>query len=322
MLKIFENNTQSKVVWSGLDAWQTQTPTSHAEPEPEPEPAPSPVHPLDAIGSPASKTLNSLAFCGAPGGVGKTSLAINVAFELASASKKVALIDLDIDHPNLMTALCQQSLTAGLSGAHRLISQGRFNADDLDRLTMVLNFDGVRLWVLPGLAKPAEPEARVDFASSIVTLLEAFSESFDWVVFDLPSSIQADQFVQQCLGLADFAFAVCGGEPTQIQRYLWSQPNLKTGLANAPQVIVNGVRDAVIGSDSKRQIADTLEQAAQAEVVAFVPHDQAGFDAALLEGLPLQLVKKGSGARHALSMFVRQGLLGQRASLDWRLLRG
>ena len=107
-----------------------------------------------------------------------------------------------------------------------------------------------------------------------------------------------------------------------IKRYLWFQEQLrKFELKNQPHLIVNRVRDSVLGANAKRQIADTFERVSQTDVTAFVPEDSAAFDLALREGLPLQLVKKASPARHAISMLVRQGILGQRSQLDWRVAR-
>jgi MinD-like ATPase involved in chromosome partitioning or flagellar assembly len=253
--------------------------------------------------------------------VGKTSIAINVAFELATAGHRVAMLDLDVSAPSLLTALNQDAITAGLSGVHRLVGQGRFFADDLSRFMMVLNFDGVRVSVLPGLGVAAQPFAPVgDLAKTVRTAID--SAEADYVVLDLPSISSAPEVATAALQLADLSFSICNADPIGVQRQLWLQNQLEhLALPNQPQLVVNRLRDSVLGSNAKRQIADTFERVAKTEVVAFVPDDPAVFDLALREGLPLQLVKKASPARHAISMFVRQGILGQRSQLDWRVAR-
>jgi len=339
MLKIFEASQPSAAVWQGLDAWAGHAHTAEhdalvqtdASLLPEKQTASSQT----LVQTPAVTTagivveqnqsgskLKTIALCGAGGGVGKTSLAINIAYELASAKHRTALVDFDILNPNLLAALNQDAITAGLAGAHRLVKQERFDASDLDRLMMVLNFDGVRLSILPGLGAPAARESIGEYIDTAKTIISQLASEFEYVVIDLPSAGEATDLIKTCLDVCDVSFAVCGAEPSAIQRYFWAKPQLQSGLGNDLQVIVNGVRDAVIGADAKRQIADTLDRIAGAEVVAFVPHDQTAFDQSLLQGLPLTLAKKASPARHAISMLVRQGLLGQRVKLDWRVARG
>jgi|GEM_PF-1457447 len=327
MLKIFDARTGSSGsggsggAWQGLDAWNPVEANSALLDLVAAEPVV--VEPVQSAAvahrPPAIKTI---AFCGAAGGVGKTSLAINVAFELATAGFRVAVLDLDVANPNLLATLNQDAISPGLAGVKRLVGQSRFTIADLDRLLMVLNFDGVRISVMPGLPAPATPAERDELASVAAELLEASVSAFDYVLIDLPAFEAAPMLSTVCLELADASFVVCGADPIGVQRFLWLKATLQSlGLPNEPQVLVNGVRDSVLGSNAKRQLADTIERLAQTEVTAFVPQDQAGFDAALRGGLPLSLAKKGSPARHAISMFVRQGLLEQRTKLDWRVAR-
>jgi hypothetical protein len=223
--------------------------------------------------------------------------------------------------PSLLATLNQDAITAGLSGVFRLVNQGRFSADDLDRFLMVLNFDGVRLSILPGLGVPmAAADLPADLGNQVQEIVEAVNA--DFVVLDLPDAATAPEVVAGALRIADLSFAICAADPIGVQRYLWFQARLRQlGLKVEPQLIVNRVRDLVLGANAKRQLADTFERLAQTEVTAFVPDDPAAFDLCLREGLPLQLVKKASPARHAISMFVRQGILGQRSHLDWRVAR-
>ena len=305
-------------------------------PEPVPEPEPVPVlNPAPEARPQAERRQTAqakrvdaarrpkqvIAFCGAGGAVGKTSVAINVAFELASAGQSVALLDLDVCAPSLLATLNQDSITAGIAGVSRLVRQGRFFETDMSRFMMVLNFDGVRITVLPGLGVPIsnvdEAKAFAEAARQAIAVVEA-----DYVILDLPDLTGAAEVARAGLLASDLSFAICAADPVGVQRYLWFQSRLKDlDLNQEPQLIVNRVRDSVLGANAKRQLADTFERVAKTEVTAFVPDDPSVFDLALREGLPIQLAKKASPARHAISMFVRQGILGQRSQLDWRVAR-
>ena len=160
------------------------------EPELEPEAPPTATNLGPTVASPsptrtsgAKSPRQVIAFCGASGSVGKTSVSINVAFELAAAGFRVALLDLDLMAPSLLATLNQDAITAGLSGVFRLVNQGRFSADDLDRFLMVLNFDGVRLSILPGLGMPmAAADLPTDLGDQVQEIVEAVNA--DFVVLD------------------------------------------------------------------------------------------------------------------------------------------
>lgn len=339
MLRLFEGRESGHQPIDILAPWvepevepesvPASVPERESAPDPEPELKPefesqprlraTPVPPTQPSKAKAPRQI--IAFCGAAGSVGKTSVSINVAFELATAGHKVVLLDLDLRAPSLLATLNQDSVTAGLSGVFRLVDQGRFVATDLERLLMVLNFDGVRISILPGLGLPM---IATKWATKLHVLVQEVIDAVDadYIVLDLPELAAAPEVVMTALRLADLSFAICSADPIGVQRYLWLQTQLqKLELKIEPQVIVNRVRDSVLGSNAKRQLADTFERIAKTEVVAFVPDDPAVFDLCLRDGLPLQLVKKASPARHAISMFVRQGILGQRSHLDWRVAR-
>jgi Mrp family chromosome partitioning ATPase len=332
VIRLFEGREAEPHNQDVLAPWVEPEPEPLPEPaplpelEPEPEPEPTAILEPDRAAHAKQAAIDRrpkqvIAFCSAVGSVGKTSVAINVAFELASAGHRVALFDLDVCAPSLLAALNQDSITAGLAGVSRLVGQSRFFASDLTRFMMVLNFDGVRVTILPGLGVPVldahDSKAFAEVARLAIDAVEA-----DYVIIDLPSLASAPEVVRAGLEASHLSFAICSADPVGVQRYLWLQTGLQEfGLRIEPQLIVNRVRDSVLGANAKRQLADTFERIAKTEVTAFVPDDPAVFDIALREGLPLQLAKKASPARHAISMFVRQGILGQRSQLDWRVAR-
>ncbi len=301
------------------------------EPSPEPVPAPKPLASQTRADEPAPEperasavaSAQIIAFSSAMGSPGKTSLCINVAFELASAGKRVGLVDFDLASPSLLTALNQDSITAGLAGVKRLASQGRLFAEDLHRFLMVLNYDGVKLTVLPGAVGLGDSEPRGSSWIEVADqLIDKMGGAFDYVLFDLPSLVVQPQLVAHVLNLADFGFAVSGADPVSVERWLWFKAQLEAlGVRETPALVVNQVRDSVLGGNAKGQLADTFERVAKTDVISFIAQDHNAFDLALREGLPLQLAKKASPARHAISMLVRQGILNQRSRLDWRVAR-
>ncbi|MEO0024960.1 MAG: hypothetical protein RL196_1401 [Actinomycetota bacterium] len=309
---------------------------ARAEPEPPASAAPElPAFVLPALAAsppelPAppsqqnQERAKTIAFSGAAGSPGKTSLCINVAYELAAAGKKVAVVDFDLSSPSLLTALNQDSITAGLAGVRRLALQGRFFSEDLSRLLMVLNFDGVRLSVLPGMAKKILNSPLIDNSWLQITdeLLALLRQDFDYVVIDLPDLATEPSLIVHLLNRVDYGFAVSAADPVSVERWLWFKTQLDSlGVIETPALVVNQVRDSVLGSNARGQLSDTFERVAKTEVACFIAQDAAAFDLAMREGLPLQLAKKASPARHAISMLVRQGILNQRSRLDWRVAR-
>lgn len=289
-----------------------QMPAVQPEPQPQPKSQPEP-QPLASGGQ-------TLSFGATPGSPGATSLAINVAFELALAKHKVCVLDFDFHSPNLLATLAQESITAGLMGAKRLLSQQRLTGDELNRFLMVLNFDGTKVSVLPGLGSPAKETTPLDVDSATALIALAKSQ-FDYVLIDVGDLTRNLEFSEGILKSVDLSFLICAGDPIGVRRFLWLKQRLDETALESAQLIVNRVRESVLGSNPKRQLADTLWRLANTEVCAFLPNDSLAFDQALLDGLPIQLLKKASPARHAVAMLVRQGILNQRSNLDWRMAR-
>jgi Mrp family chromosome partitioning ATPase len=157
VIRLFEGREIEPATQDILAPWVEPEALPEAEVVPEltalPEPERDRANHAKRVDA-ARRPKQVIAFCSAGGSVGKTSVAINVAFELASAGHTVALFDLDVGAPSLLAALNQDSITAGFAGVSRLVGQGRFFETDMSRFLMVLNYEGVRITVLPGLGVP------------------------------------------------------------------------------------------------------------------------------------------------------------------------
>ena len=136
--------------------------------------------PTSADAIPVSRKLGKMvAFVGARGGVGTTTLAINLAWHLADRQKRrVLLLDLDLQNGDCALAL-NVSPTPGLSDA--LANPPRIDSVFLER---AMAAHSERLFVLSA----EEPlRADVDFlAEAVETLVGVLRTQFHYIIVDVP----------------------------------------------------------------------------------------------------------------------------------------
>jgi pilus assembly protein CpaE len=152
--------------------------------------APTPIH---------QKLGTMVAVVGARGGVGTTTLAVNLAWYLANRqSRRVALVDLDLQNGDCALALNVKP-TPGLREA--LVNPTRLDNTLLER---VMTPVGERLFVLSS-EEPLRDE--VHFAPEAVEMLvSALREQFHYVVLDVPRT-PAPPY-RRALDMADFRIIV------------------------------------------------------------------------------------------------------------------
>lgn len=273
----------------------------------------------------------TLALWSATGSTGRSSIAIGLASELARAQQRVLLIDADTMAPSLAVMLGLVDHPAGLASACRLASQGRFNSDELLRLSAPIDLGGYQLRLLTGVSSNARwPEVSVERLES---LLAAIEDDFDFIIFDLHSNFEAGLRQQSTgydrnalnrwvLGGADQIIGICIADQVGISRYLSGFTNL-VDLKPRGEIftLVNRLRSSVLGPNAKQQITETLDRLGGILADGFVPDDSTSFDFALKNACPINLAKRGSPAKQALELFVRSKLLGQRSNLDKRLTK-
>lgn len=136
------------------------------------------VRPSEA--SPIHKKLGTLvAFVGARGGVGTTTLAVNTAWHLAHRqTRRVALVDLDLQNGDCALAL-EIKATSGLSEA--LANPLRIDNTLLER---VMSPVGERLFVLSS-EEPLHEDLHFT-AVAVETLVSVLREQFHYVILDVP----------------------------------------------------------------------------------------------------------------------------------------
>jgi pilus assembly protein CpaE len=139
------------------------------------------------------------AFIGARGGVGTTTIAVNLAWHLANRqSRRVALVDLDLQNGDCALALNIKA-TPGMREA--LVNPTRIDSTLLER---VMTPVGHRLFVLS-----SEEPLRDDLeftAEAVDTLVRALREQFHYVIVDVPR-IPATPY-RRALDAADFRIIV------------------------------------------------------------------------------------------------------------------
>ena len=253
------------------------------------------------------------------GSTGKTTVAINIALELAAEKARVLLIDGDTRGPAVANHFLLSEQPAGLAAALRIATQQRFDFDQLERLSF--QFQKSTLRIMPG--SQDLPLQAID-ESAIAMLLDTARSGFEYTVIDLgclnPNSESRQDFLtSSILSLADRTVLVCLADPIGIFRLLSAEESI-TALPSAPDLVMNRVRNSVIAS-ARREIGITLQRLSSLEPKAFLPDDPVHIDQAVRTGVPATSLSRSGSFRQALTGFVRAELLGRKGQLDSRVAK-
>lgn len=265
------------------------------------------------------------------GSNGKSTIALSIASELTEAGKEVFLLDADTYAPSLDLLLGLTDHPAGLAAACRLVTQQRFDFEQLVRLSSKLSIGRGSLTVMTGLSSEARwPEVS---AQKLDDLLMVASEHFDYLVLDVASplaaglnsnasSVDRNAVSRWAVGYSDIVIGVCGADPVSISRYL-SAAILIAELRPKGELltVVNRLRTSVLGGSAKQQITESLAKLGQITVNGFIPDDPAAADLAIRDCLPISVGRRGSQARLALALFTRTQIMGEQTKLEGRLAK-
>ena len=273
----------------------------------------------------------TIAIWGALGSPGKSVLALSVASELALAGKRVFLLDADSYSPSLNLLMGLTDHPAGIAAACRLASQGRFDLDQLERLSVNLVAGKGEVVLMTGISDAVRwPELAPD---RVDVIIEVAREHFDYVVVDLASPLEKglrlelsgldrNALARHILESAEQILMICAADPVGVHRFLLAAQNLMAmGLAGQSLTVVNRLRNSVLGARAKQQLSETLSRLAQINVAAFIPDDPQSADLAMLNSTPMAMGKRGSPAKQAIALFVSVHLLKSRSRLDARLAK-
>lgn len=255
-----------------------------------------------------------LAVWGPSGGPGRTTVAINMAAELAAAGTSVLLIDADTYGASIGASLGLLDESAGLAQACRIADQGGFKGSALGRIAVSVAIKGGRLRVLTGITRPDRwPELR---PAALGQVLEAARSLVEVTIVDCGFCLEADEELSfdtlaprrngaalRCLELADSVIAVAAADAIGVPRMVKALAELTDAVPTAaPRVVFNKVRAGAVGRSPETQLREAWERFGPATgITAFLPVDYAAADQALLAGTALLETAPSSPLRIAIA---------------------
>ncbi|WP_426592708.1 AAA family ATPase [Cellulomonas sp. McL0617] len=276
---------------------------------------------LDAVGTPAVQEPNDVpvgraaaglvvAVWGPTGAPGRTTVAVNVAAELAAAGRRTLLVDADTYGGCVAQVVGMLDEAPGLAAAARAAGQGGLDLVALARLTPQISPD---LRVLSGISRADRwPELPSSSLDAVWTVARSLCE---WTVIDCGFNLEQDELLSydtraprrngatlSALEAADVVLVVGSGDPVGIQRLVRGLGELTDlGLGGTRMVLVNRVRASAAGSRPGEAVQQALARYAGVTDAHLVPDDRPSLDAALLEARTLREVAPGSPARRAIA---------------------
>ncbi|WP_225224552.1 P-loop NTPase [Cellulomonas sp. JH27-2] len=266
--------------------------------------------PVPEEARPAAARGAVVAVWGPTGAPGRTTIAVNLAAELAAAGGSVLLADADTYGGSVAQVVGMLDEAPGLAAAVRQAGQGMLDLTALARLAPVLAPD---LRVLSGTSRADRwPELASSALESVWQVARSIAR---WTVVDTGFCLEQDEVLTydthapqrnaatlRTLETADLVVVVGAADPVGIQRLVRALAELTDlGLGARRLVMVNRVRASVAGPRPGEAVAQALARYAGVTDAVLVPEDRAGTDTALLEARMLREIAPGSPARRAIA---------------------
>ena len=251
-----------------------------------------------------------VAVWGPTGAPGRTTVAVNVAAELAAAGRRVLLADADTYGGCVAQVVGMLDEAPGLAAAARSAGQGTLDLMALARISPTIAPD---LRVLSGISRadrwPELPSSALDAVWQVARGLA------EWTVIDCGFCLEQDEVLSydtraprrnaatlSALEAADVVLVVGAGDPVGIQRLVRGLGELTDlGLGATRFVLVNRVRASVAGPHPDEAVSQALARYAGVTDAHLVPDDRQALDTALLEARTLREAAPGSPVRRALA---------------------
>ena len=281
--------------------------------EPGEEEAP-PASPDEGLVQPERDARHVLAAVWGPKGApGRTTVAVNLAFEAATAGGEVLLVDADTYGGAVAQTLGFLDDAPGLGWAARLAGRGELDVPRLWQSVRRAAPGGPR--VLPGLPR-AElwTEVRPGTWEAMQALFRA---AFQVTVVDAGFCLEEDEellydqvrlrrnaVTRLAVEQADLVVAVARADPVGLHAFIRGYQELRDlGIpASRIRVVINQLRPGMFGGDRPaEQVRAALRRYVGVELVAVVPYDRAGVDTALLAGQALREARPGCPAQLAVA---------------------
>ena len=286
-----------------------------------------PLRPAAVAAAPARGRV--IAVWGPAGAPGRTTMAIELACELARDGRRVALVDADAHAPSVALATGLADEGPGFAAACRQAERGTLTASELTRIAAPLG----PIEVLTGLNRPGRwPELAHDRVSGA---LERCRDWVDDVVVDVAAPLERDEEIVSdldgprrnaatfaVLAAADLVVAVVAADAIGVSRFVRAHADLRAVVGATPvRILVNKTRSATLGLDARGQVRRALERYADARELWFVPWDPKAADAAALVAQPVAHVAGRSPLSSGVRRFVGEAIeppvpapLGRRTS--------
>jgi MinD-like ATPase involved in chromosome partitioning or flagellar assembly len=254
-----------------------------------------------------------IAVWGPVGAPGRTTVAINVAAELAARGKSVILADADSYGASASGMLGLLDESAGLAQACLLADQGVLDAGGLTRIAGEVHIRGGSFRLLGGITRADRwTELR---PSALSTVLERAKQVAELVVVDVGFCLEADEEISfdsmaprrngaalRILELADEVLAVGAADAIGVPRLVKGLEQLRGATGQTtPRVVLNKVRQSAVGRGPKQQLQLAWERFGPGVgISSYLPWDADSCDASLLKGSVLLESAPESALRKSL----------------------
>jgi MinD-like ATPase involved in chromosome partitioning or flagellar assembly len=267
------------------------------------------------------RAASVIAVWGPAGAPGRTTLAINLAAEIAAAGHTVALVDADPYGGAVAPSLGLLDEAPGFASACRLAGGGALDRAELERVVQRYSAPRASFDVFTGLVGPSRwPELSRE---RVTAALGAIRDWVEYVVIDTGFSVEhdeeitSDQFAPRrnastfaCLAAADRIAAIGLADPVGLSRLLRGHSELSDLIEpERIDVVVNRVRTSALGIDAHGQVRQTLRRFAGIADATLLPHDGKAADAAILTARTLRDAAPRSPLRAAIRGYVNDFIL-------------
>jgi MinD-like ATPase involved in chromosome partitioning or flagellar assembly len=233
-----------------------------------------------------------IAVWGPLGSPGRTTIAVNLAAELAGRGSRVLLVDADTYGGCVAQTLGLLDEAPGLAAAARAADHGTLDLAALARLAPEAL---PRLRVLTGIPRPDRwPEISAPALGRVLELGRSLAAA---VVVDCGFCLEDDEELSYdtqaprrnaatltTLAAADDVLAIGAADAVSLQRFVRGLQQLGTVSSPAPVPVVNRVRASSVGVRPDERVREVLARFAGLATLRLVPEDREAVDAALLAG--------------------------------------
>lgn len=281
---------------------------------------------LGDAGRAARSAGDVIAVWGPAGAPGRTTVAVNLAAEIAAAGHSVALVDADPYGGAVAPSLGLLDEAPGFASACRLAGGDALDRAELERIAQRYSAPRGSFDVFTGLVGSSRwPELAHDRVTAAIQAIAARSE---YVMIDTGFSLErdeeltSDQFAPRrnaatfaALAAADRVVAVGLADPVGLSRLLRGHGDLVELVEpDRIDVVVNRVRSAALGIDAHAQVRQTLRRFSGIADATLLPHDGRATDAAILTARTLRDAAPRSPLRGALREYALERIVPVPAS--------